>query len=98
MEKFMKLSTISAIIALGLVGSGVQAAEEQPLTLYGELGFIFTSGNTETTSANAALNATQELEQWSNVFTFKALYKKDTVDGVETTSVAKKFASGQAND
>ncbi len=93
----MKLSTISAIIALGLVGSGVQAAEEQTFTLDGELGFIFTSGNTETTSANAALNATQELEQWSNVFTLKALYKKDTVDGVDTTSADKKFASGQGN-
>jgi putative salt-induced outer membrane protein len=96
MRKFMKLSTISAIVALGLFTSGAQA-EEAAFTMDGELGFIFTSGNTETTSANAALNAKQELEMWSNEFTFKALYKKDTVDGVETTSADKKFASAQGN-
>ncbi|MFQ3208021.1 MAG: putative salt-induced outer membrane protein [Glaciecola sp.] len=92
----MKLSTISAIVALSLFTSGSQA-EEAAFTMDGELGFIFTSGNTETTSVNAALNAKQELEMWSNEFTFKALYKKDTVDGVETTSADKKFASAQGN-
>jgi len=92
----MKFSTISAIAALGLFASGLQA-QDDTFTMDGELGFIFTSGNTETTSANAALNAKQELETWSNEFTFKALYKKDTVDGVETTSADKKFASAQAN-
>jgi putative salt-induced outer membrane protein len=96
MRKFMKLSTISAIIALGIFASTTQA-EEATFTMDGELGFIFTSGNTETTSANGALNAKQELEMWSNEFTFKALYKKDTVDGVETTSADKKFASAQGN-
>lgn len=92
----MKLSTISAIVAMGFFASGLQA-EEATFTMDGELGFIFTSGNTETTSANAALNAKQELEMWSNEVTFKALYKKDTVNGVETTSADKKFASAQAN-
>jgi putative salt-induced outer membrane protein len=96
MRKSMKLSTISAIVALSLFTSGSQA-EEAAFTMDGELGFIFTSGNTETTSVNAALNAKQELEMWSNEFTFKALYKKDTVDGVETTSADKKFASAQGN-
>jgi putative salt-induced outer membrane protein YdiY len=97
MGKLMKFLTISAVIALGIFASGTQAEEVKTFTLDGELGFIFTSGNTETTSANAALNATQELEQWSNEITLKALYKKDTVDGVETTSADKKFASAQAN-
>jgi putative salt-induced outer membrane protein len=96
MRQFMKLSTISAIAALGLLASGTQA-QEATFTMDGELGFILTSGNTETTSANGALNAKQELEMWSNEFTFKALYKKDTVDGVETTSADKKFASAQGN-
>jgi putative salt-induced outer membrane protein len=96
MRQYMKLSTISAMIAFGLFASTTQA-QEATFTMDGELGFIFTSGNTETTSTNAALNAKQELEMWSNEFTFKALYKKDTVDGVETTSADKKFASAQGN-
>lgn len=93
----MKLSTISAVVAIGLFASGAQAEDENTFTMDGELGFIFTSGNTETTSANGALNAKQELEKWSNEFTFKALYKKDKVNGVETTSADKKFASAQGN-
>jgi putative salt-induced outer membrane protein YdiY len=97
MGKYMKLSTLSALFAFGVFASGAQAQEEDTFTMDGELGFIFTSGNTETTSANGALNAKQELEQWSNEFTFKALYKQDKVDGVETTSADKKFASAQAN-
>jgi putative salt-induced outer membrane protein YdiY len=93
----MRLSTISALVALGLFASASQAEEEQGFTMDGEFGFIVTSGNTETTSANGALNAKHELEMWSNEYTLKALYKKDEVDGVETTSADKKFASAQAN-
>ena len=92
----MKLLSISAVVALGFFASDAQA-QEATFTMDGELGFIFTSGNTETTSVNTALNAKQELEMWSNEFTFKALYKEDTVGGVETTSADKKFASAQAN-
>ena len=93
----MKVSTISAVVALGLFASGAQAQEGDTFTMDGELGFIFTSGNTETTSAKGALNAKQELEEWSNEFTLNVLYKKDKVDDVETTSADKKFASAQAN-
>lgn len=88
---------ISAVVALGLFASGAQAEDDKTFTMDGELGFIFTSGNTETTSANGALNAKQELEKWSNEFTLKALYKKDKVNGIETTSADKKFASAQGN-
>jgi putative salt-induced outer membrane protein len=92
----MKFLTISAIFAIGVFAMSAQA-EEAIFTMDGELGFIFTSGNTETTSVNGALNLKQELEMWSNEFTFKALYKKDTVDGIETTSADKKFVSAQGN-
>lgn len=93
----MKISTLSTAVALGLLAFGAHAEDEKTFTMDGELGFIFTSGNTETTSANGALNAKQELEKWSNELTLKALYKKDEVDGIETTSADKKFASAQAN-
>ncbi|MBF7072073.1 DUF481 domain-containing protein [Glaciecola sp. MH2013] len=94
----MKLSTVSAVVALGLFASASQAAdEEKTFTMDGELGFIFTSGNTETTSVNGALNAKQELEKWSNEYVLTALYKKDEIGGVERTSADKKFASAQGN-
>jgi putative salt-induced outer membrane protein YdiY len=93
----MKLSTVSAVVALGLFASVSQAEEVKEFTMDGELGFIFTSGNTETTSVNGALNAKQELEKWSNEYVLTALYKKDEIDGVERTSADKKFASAQGN-
>lgn len=94
------------LIALSLLAacsvSSVLAEETKELSMDGEFGFIFTTGNTETTSASAGFKAKQELEQWSNDFLIEGLYKKDTVenamgDDVEQTSAQKFFASGQGN-
>nr|WP_229805201.1 DUF481 domain-containing protein [Alteromonas halophila] len=78
-----------------------QEEEQKPFTMEGELGFIFTTGNTETTSASAGLTAHQELENWSNDYIVEGLYKKETVeiDGeeVERTSAQKFFSSAQGN-
>lgn len=78
------------------------ADENKDLQMDGEFGLIFTTGNTETTSAKAALNAKQEFESWSNEYTIKGLYKKDTVEvtgeeDVEQTTAQKFFASAQGN-
>jgi putative salt-induced outer membrane protein YdiY len=93
----MKIKSIALFTSLAVASGFASAQDAKPFTLDGELGFIFTSGNTETTSANAALNATQELESWSNEYVAKGLYKKDEVNGVETTSAQKLFASAQGN-
>lgn len=92
------------LIASGLLLAGNAFAQEEvkPFTMDGELGFIATSGNTETTSLNAKLSAHQELEQWSNDFLFEGLYKKDDVtlddDTSESQTTAQKFfISGQGN-
>ena len=45
----MKISTLSAAVAMSLLAFVAHAEEEKELTLDGELGFIFTSGNTKTT-------------------------------------------------
>jgi len=82
-----------------------QTQETKELTMDAEFGFIFTTGNTETTSASAGLTAKQELEDWSNDYLIEGLYKQDTVermvDGelvdVEQTSAQKFFASAQGN-
>ncbi|MAD15040.1 MAG: hypothetical protein CL579_03055 [Alteromonadaceae bacterium] len=92
------------LIATGLLLAGNAFAQEEvkPFSMDGELGFIATSGNTETTSLNAKLSAHQELEQWSNDFLFEGLYKKDDVtlddDTSESQTTAQKFfISGQGN-
>lgn len=94
------------ILALTLLSIGCAmpafAKETKAFTMDGEFGFIFTTGNTETTSASAGINATQEFEKWSNVYLLEGLYKKDTVENtagedVEQTSAQKFFASAQGN-
>ncbi|GLR71036.1 DUF481 domain-containing protein [Agaribacter marinus] len=98
----MKLRALTSAIALSLVGGSIAFAEEKKdFTMDGEFGFIVTTGNTETSSASAALNATQELESWSNTYVIKGLYKQDTIEDegeeVERTTAQKFFASGQGN-
>ena len=85
--------------------SQVAQADTSELTMEGEFGFIFATGNTETTSASAGLTLKQELEKWSNEFAFNGLYKQDQVtvgegadaEDVDQTTAQKIFASGQGN-
>ena len=98
----MKKQIIAISLLTACCVTSVLAEEKKELTLDGEFGFIFTTGNTETTSASAGLKAKQELEQWSNDYLITGLYKKDTVENamgedVEQTSAQKFFASAQGN-
>ncbi|AYA66614.1 DUF481 domain-containing protein [Alteromonas sp. RKMC-009] len=97
-----QLLAVAVLSAMGTT-SALAQDDAKPFTLEGGLGFIFTSGNTETTSINASLEGHQELEKWSNDYTVEGLYKKETVtdddtgEDVERTSAQKFFASGQGN-
>lgn len=98
----MKKQFITVAVLTAIASAPVVAEEEKALTMDGEFGFIFTSGNTETTSASAGFSAKQELDKWSNEFILKGLYKKDTIAGengedVERTTAQKFFASAQGN-
>ena len=100
----MKIKPLSIAVLLSLASSQVVAQDEEikPFTLDGEFGFIVTTGNSETTSISAGLNATQELEQWSNVYLIEGLYKNDTItneagEDEERTTAHRIFASAQAN-
>lgn len=100
----MNIKCLSLAVLLGLASSAVVAQEEEKksFTMDGEFGFIVTSGNTETTSVSAGLNATQELEGWSNVYLIEGLYKSDTIqdaagEDVDRTTEQKFFASAQGN-
>lgn len=75
--------TLVAVAILGTAVSGsamAQTKQPKPFTLEGGLGFIFTSGNTDTTSANASLEAHQELTDWSNDYSISGLYKQEEVE------------------
>ncbi|NDW14161.1 DUF481 domain-containing protein [Alteromonas genovensis] len=98
----MKKRVLTTIIAFSLAPSAFAQDKPKPFTMEGELGFISTTGNTETTSINAGITAHQELEMWSNDYLIEGLYKEETVEGddgedVEFTSAQKFFASAQGN-
>ncbi|WP_232824621.1 DUF481 domain-containing protein [Algibacillus agarilyticus] len=101
----MKLTTfkISALAAT-LLAANVCAeteAEQSPWEASAELGAIFTSGNTETTSVKGKLDVKHELESWSNQYILDALFKEDKVDqdGEKVTqkTAERYFASAQGN-
>ena len=97
----LSIATLLSSSALAQQTVVVDDEEVKPFTMEGELGFIFTTGNTETTSASAGITAHHELESWSNDYLIEGLYKQETVeiDGeeVERTSAQKFFASAQGN-
>ena len=90
-----------AIAGTCVAANAIAQDEPKPFTMDGEFGLIVTTGNTETSSATAGITAQQELENWSNDYQIKGLYKEETViqDGeeVERTSAQKFFASAQGN-
>jgi putative salt-induced outer membrane protein YdiY len=99
------------LILLGFCSAGNALAADavKPFSMDGELGYIATTGNTETTSIKGKLFAHQELTHWSNDFMIEALYKKDKIkvnigddigDDIEDkkqTTAQKYFLSGQGN-
>lgn len=93
------------ILILAGISSFTAMADEnadKSFTLDGELGLIFTTGNTETSSFKGRLTSHHELEMWSNDYALESLYKRDEVttsDGTEETqtSAQKFFVSGQGN-
>jgi len=99
----MNKHVLASLIALSLsTPAFAQNDEAKPFTMEGELGFISTTGNTDTTSINAGITASQELENWTNDYIIEGLFRQETVEDengedVDVTSAEKYFASAQAN-
>lgn len=96
--------TVLAATVIGALFSGTAMAQtkQKPFTLEGGLGFIFTTGNTDTTSVNASLESHQELERWSNDYSISGLYKQESVENdlgedEDRTSAQKFGGQAQAN-
>lgn len=77
----MKTSLSAAVIAASaLVGQAFAQAPEKPLAADAELGFLTTSGNTDSTALKAKLNLKHELTRWRNQYVLEALYKEDQLE------------------
>jgi len=96
----------STLLVLSLVSTaGIAETEDKKLTTDVELGFIATSGNTETTSLKGRLNIKQELTKFRNNYVAEAFYKEDEVsvevDGetsTETQTTAEKYFLSAQSD
>ncbi len=82
---------ITALLATAFSSSAF-AQSTQPWAVEVELGAIATSGNTETTSLNAKLDAKQHLEKFNNEYILTALYKKDDVTRDDGSKISEKTA------
>ena len=66
--------------------------EESPWDASAELGFISTTGNTETTSVQAKMDATHELRRWRNQYKFSGLLKEDEVELADGSTSSERTA------
>lgn len=89
------------LLPLAFIPLGAQAADE-PFSADAELGVLITSGNTESTSLKAKLDAKQSLTEWRLNYVLEALYKEDTLEGEdaieETETTAERYAASLQAD
>lgn len=99
----MVKSSLGLIIAAGLSLSALaqdtlppaeDVASQKPRVwdVEVDLGMINTSGNTETSSLQAKVDAKQTLERWENQYIVSALYKEDQVEQDDGTKESEKTA------
>jgi len=100
----MKKSILALSVALAAAPVLAQD-EEKSITTDVELGFIATSGNTETTSIKGKVNVKQELTRFRNTYVAEAFYAEDQVtleeNGItrtETQTTAEKFFLSAQSD
>lgn len=91
------LCSLAAVVAAAHV---VAQDVEEPLDASVELGFISTSGNTETLSVQSQADVRHRTEHWQNQYNASVLFKKDevtTADGTQTTekTAERYFLSGK---
>ncbi|MGN0922086.1 MAG: YdiY family protein [Cellvibrio sp.] len=87
------MSKLPLSIAACLAFSGVAIAEEnKPWKVDVDLGVISTSGNTDTTSIQAKVDARQTLDRWENQYIIGGLYKEDQVTADDGTKTDEKTA------
>lgn len=101
-KRINEVFKLSVLIVAAGISSFAFAEEKKPWDVSVDLGAIRTSGNTDTTTVQAKVDAKQNLQQWENEYILNSLYKKDQVvqdDGTEETqTTAEKYlASVKSN-
>jgi putative salt-induced outer membrane protein YdiY len=74
----------------------------EPSAIEVEMGVIFTSGNTDTSSITARISGRQDLPKWNNDYVTEILVKQDNVTGqdeekVTQTTAQKLYLAAQGN-
>lgn len=97
------------LLGMALVSAcSMQAAaedEKKSIEAEAELGAIFTSGNTETTSIKGKLDLKQDFKHWRTHYILESFFKKDEVEVTENgttseekqTTAEKYFVSAQGD-
>jgi len=70
---------VNAALVLAILSANALAEEQRPWEVEVELGAVATSGNTETTTVNAKLDAKQNLTRFRNEYIITSLFKDDEV-------------------
>lgn len=85
----------AAVVAVGALMAGPVMAEEKPAVWTGEaaLGFVMTSGNTDTQSINAKGKAVNERDMWRHSAVVEALNTENN----NATTAERYLLSGQTN-
>jgi len=83
---------VNLTILLAILSATATAEEKRPWEVEVELGAIATSGNTETTSVHAKVDAKQNFTKFNNEYIFSSLYKQDDVLQDDNTKVKEKTA------
>jgi putative salt-induced outer membrane protein YdiY len=76
----MKRCLLLTIIILFFLAPFPAAAEEKPWSGEGEVGFLMTTGNSETESLNAGLRIGYEAGRWRHTGRFQALYSAEEIE------------------
>jgi len=83
---------INLVVVLAFMSSVAVAEDMKPWDLELDVGAIATSGNTETTSIHAKLDAKQNFIKWKNEYILSSLFKNDEVTQDDNSKVKEKTA------
>jgi putative salt-induced outer membrane protein YdiY len=91
----LKLTSLAVLAALSTTVQANDSVEKEKRSwdAAAEVGFNFTSGNTETSSLKTRLDVRHQIQKWNNQYIFDALRKKDK----EQVSANKWLIAGKAN-
>lgn len=87
----MKKNLLVALAALSVAPMAL-AEEQKPWEVSAELGVIATSGNTETTSVQAKVEAKQYLQKFHNHYIVNGLFKRDQMTNEDGSKEKEKTA------